>query len=125
MTINGTTSLLLQDSIPSSAKKDDFIYLDPPYHPVSSTANFTSYTNSGFSDNDQSELAKIFVALNDRRCKVLLSNSETTFIRRLYSNFSDYIKEVNVSRAINCKASRRIGHKELLISNYSDYGCNG
>lgn len=102
-----------------NAKKDDFIYLDPPYHPMSSTANFTGYTDSGFGDNDQLELAKIFVGLNDRGCKVLLSNSDTSFIRRLYSDFSDYIKEVNVSRSINCKASRRIGHKELLISNYS------
>jgi DNA adenine methylase len=102
-----------------NAKKDDFIYLDSPYHPLSSTANFTGYTDYGFGNNDQLELAKIFVGLNDRGCKVLLSNSDTPFIRRLYSDFSDNIKEVNVSRAINCKASRRIGHKELLISNYS------
>jgi DNA adenine methylase len=102
-----------------NAEKGDFIYLDPPYHPVSSTANFTGYTDYGFSNNDQSELVKIFVALNDRGCKVILSNSDTPFIRRLYSNFSDYIKEVDVSRSINCKASRRLGHRELLISNYS------
>lgn len=102
-----------------NAKKGDFIYLDPPYHPMSSTANFTGYTHSGFGDNDQLELSKIFVGLNDRGCKVLLSNSGTSFIRTLYSDFSDHIKEVNVSRAINCKASRRIGHKELLISNYA------
>jgi DNA adenine methylase len=102
-----------------NAKKGDFIYLDPPYHPTSSTANFTGYTESGFGDNEQLELAKTFVELNDRGCKVILSNSDTPFIRRLYSEFSDYFKEVNVSRAINCKASRRIGHKELLISNYS------
>jgi len=108
-----------------NAKKDDFIYLDPPYHPMSSTANFTSYTNYGFGNNDQLALVKIFVALNDRGCKVLLSNSDTSFIRKLYSDFSDYFKEVNVSRAINSKASRRMGHKELLISNYSDCGCNG
>jgi DNA adenine methylase len=103
------------------AEKDDFIYLDPPYHPVSSTANFTGYTNSGFDDNDQFELAKIFIALNDRGCKVVLSNSDTPVVRGLYSNFSDYIREVDVSRAINSKASRRLGHKELLISNYPTY----
>ena len=103
----------------SIAEKGDFIYLDPPYHPISSTANFTGYTDYGFDDDDQSELAKIFVALNERKCKVLLSNSNTSFIRGLYSEFSDHIKEVSVSRAINCKASRRLGHKELLISNYS------
>jgi DNA adenine methylase len=101
------------------AEEDDFIYLDPPYHPTSSTANFTSYTDYGFGDNDQSELSKIFAELNDKKCKVLLSNSDTPLIRKLYSDFSGHIKEVNVSRVINCKASKRLGHKELLISNYS------
>jgi DNA adenine methylase len=101
------------------AEKDDFIYLDPPYHPTSPTANFTGYSNYGFGDNDQLQLAKLFVELNDRKCNVLLSNSDTPLIRKLYSDFSSHIKEVNVSRVINCKASRRLGHKELLISNYS------
>jgi DNA adenine methylase len=100
-------------------EKDDFIYLDPPYHPTSATANFTGYSNYGFGDNDQLELSKIFAELNYKKCKALLSNSDTPFIRKLYSDFSGYIKEVNVSRVINSKASRRLGHKELLISNYS------
>jgi DNA adenine methylase len=101
------------------AEKDDFIYLDPPYHPTSRTANFTSYSDSGFGDDDQLELSEIFAELNDKKCKVLLSNSDTPLIRKLYSDFSSRIKEVNVSRVINCKASRRLGHKELLISNYA------
>jgi DNA adenine methylase len=101
------------------ANQDDFIYLDPPYHPISPTSNFTGYTDYGFDDSDQSELAKIFVELDCKKCKVLLSNSDTRFIRNLYSDFSIHIREVNVLRAINCKASKRIGHKELLISNYS------
>lgn len=102
-----------------NAGEDDFIYLDPPYHPTSSTANFTGYTDYGFGDSDQVRLSKIFVELNNRKCKVLLSNSDTPFIRSLYSDFSKYIREVSVMRAINCKASKRAGHKELLISNYS------
>ncbi len=101
------------------AEKDDFIYLDPPYHPTSPTANFTGYSDNGFGDNDQLQLAKLFVELNNRKCNVLLSNSDTPLIRKLYSDFSSRIKEVNVSRVINCKASRRSGHKELLISNYA------
>jgi DNA adenine methylase len=101
------------------AEKHDFIYLDPPYHPMSTTSNFTGYTHYGFDDKNQADLARIFVKLNDKKCKVLLSNSDTPFIRRLYSDFSEYIKEINVSRAINSKASKRLGHKELLISNYS------
>jgi DNA adenine methylase len=49
-----------------NAKEGDFIYLDPPYNPISSTAYFTRYTNSGFSDRDQKELADVFRELNDR-----------------------------------------------------------
>ena len=100
-----------------NARQGDFVYLDPPYNPVSVTASFTSYTNSGFTNTDQKELRDVFRELNDRKCKVLLSNSDTKFIRELYSDFTQ-IKEINVSRAINCKASKRTGHKELLISNY-------
>ena len=77
----------------------------------------SAYTPNGFGDNDQVQLADVFRKLSDRGCFVLLSNSDTPFIRELYSDFS--IKEVDVQRAINCKGSKRAGHKELLISNYS------
>ena len=98
------------------AEEDDFIYLDPPYNPTSSTASFTDYTNTGFNDNDQKELADIFKKLDDRKCKVLLSNSDTPLIRKLYCDFT--IQDVQALRAINCKGSKRVGHKELLIRNY-------
>ena len=71
-----------------NAREGDFIYLDPPYNPASSTASFTSYTNSGFTDTDQKELRDVFTELMDRKCKVLLSNSDTKFIRKLYSEFA-------------------------------------
>jgi DNA adenine methylase len=100
-------------------KEGDFIYLDPPYNPVSSTAYFTKYTNSGFNYKDQEELAAIFRKLDERKCKVLLSNSDTKFIKELYSDFAKYIVEVDVVRSINCNASKRAGHKELIIRNYS------
>ncbi|MGD1835630.1 MAG: DNA adenine methylase [Nitrososphaeraceae archaeon] len=102
------------------AKEDDFVYLDPPYKPTSITANFTSYTNNGFTDNDQKDLAKIFKDLANRKCKVLLSNSNTPYILDLYNEFSDNIKLVAVSRLINSKSSYRLGYKELLISNYTN-----
>jgi DNA adenine methylase len=101
------------------ADTDDFVYLDPPYDPVSSTSNFTAYTHQGFGDEDQLNLKKMFMELNHKNCKVLLSNLDTPLIRKLYSNFSSHFKEVNVSRAINCKASKRVGHRELLICNYT------
>jgi DNA adenine methylase len=99
-----------------NAQKGDFIYLDPPYQPLNYTSYFTAYTMDGFDDRDQSQLANVFRKLNSRGCLLLLSNSDTPIIRALYSDFS--IKEVKAQRAINCKGSKRTGHKELLISNY-------
>src|SRR5919107_448023 len=101
-----------------NVKGNDLVYLDPPYNPTSSTANFTYYTDYGFDNKDQEDLANIFGRLNDRKCKVLLSNSDTPFIRKLYHDFSKYTKEIDTLRSINCKGSKRVGHKELLIRNY-------
>ncbi|HEX5976867.1 MAG TPA: DNA adenine methylase, partial [Nitrososphaeraceae archaeon] len=102
-----------------NAKEGDFIYLDPPYKPSSSTAYFTSYIDRGFTDKDQSDIANIFAELTRRKCKVMLSNSNTPLIRELYSKLAQDIKEVKAIRAINSKGSGRIGHTDLIIRNYS------
>ena len=99
-------------------QEKDFIYLDPPYYPVSITSNFTSYTNNRFTNTDQEELAEIFKKLTDRGCQVLLSNSDSEYIRQLYSEFKENIIAVTVQRAINSKASKRKDHTELIIRNY-------
>ncbi len=99
-----------------NASEDDFIYLDPPYSPLSSTANFTGYTNIGFSNEDQQQLAIIFKNLDQRGCRILLSNSNTPTIRKLYREYK--ATEIQANRAINSKASKRTGHTELLIHNY-------
>ena len=101
-----------------NAQEGDFIYLDPPYYPLSLTANFTSYTNNGFTNKDQEDLASIFKKLSDRGCQILLSNSDSDYVRELYSEFKENIIEVKVQRAINSKASNRKGHTELIIRNY-------
>lgn len=101
------------------ADKDDFVYLDPPFHPISNTANFTSYTNNGFTLEDQKDLAVVFKELTRRGCKLLLSNSNTEEIRRLYSDYSHFTEIASANRSINAIGSRRMGHKELLIRNYS------
>jgi len=106
-----------------SAEEGDFIYLDPPYDPLSGTAYFTHYTHNGFTAQDQMKLAKVFATLNERKCKVLLSNSDTQLVRNLYKDFAKYTKELSVLRSINSKASRRMGHKELLIRNYDYNTC--
>jgi DNA adenine methylase Dam len=96
------------------AQKGDFIYLDPPYDGEDS---FTSYTPEGFDSEDQVQLATVFRKLSDRGYFVLLSNSDTPFIRELYSGFT--IKEVNTRKIIDCKGDERTGQKELIISNYA------
>ncbi len=97
----------------SRCGRGDFIYLDPPYQPVSKTSSFTDYTPSGFSEKDQVELAEQFAKLVDRGCTVLLSNSETALTRRLYQDFE--IRKVTVNRPINSVGTGRRGYKELIV----------
>jgi DNA adenine methylase len=108
-----------EDILLRNSREGDFIYLDPPYDPLSDTAYFTQYTHRGFTVQDQKKLAEIFVILSERKCKVLLSNSNTLLVKKLYKHIAKHIKELRVLRSINSKASKRIGHKELLIRNYS------
>jgi len=96
----------------------DFVYLDPPYQPVSATANFTSYTDSDFDYGEQKRLYAKFKALDKKGVKVLLSNSKSKEILHLFKEFSDGIVEINVNRFINSVSQRRTGHLELLIKNY-------
>lgn len=98
------------------AGKEDFVYFDPPYQPVSATANFTGYTNSGFSFHDQVTLGEWFRELDKRGCRVLLSNSDVEKVREIYAGYG--LQEVEALRAISCKADRRKGHTELIVSNY-------
>lgn len=98
------------------AKKGDFIYIDPPYYPISKTSSFTSYTKGNFSENEQLHLKKVVDKLNDRGCKVLVSNSYCKFITELYGDY--IINQVNAKRAINCNGSKRGKINEVLIMNY-------
>lgn len=99
-----------------NAESGDFIYFDPPYHPLSITSNFTSYSNGGFTKKDQIKLRDVFKDLHKRNCFVMLSNSDTEFIREIYEEFTQ--KTVSAARSINCKAAGRGKINELLIMNY-------
>lgn len=119
--LNNTNTILEISDYKTSLEKtqsDDFIYLDPPYFPVSRTSNFTSYTNNGFTDKDQIDLFKIFKRLSNKGCKVLLSNSDSDFIRDLYSEFKENTVTVKAQRSINSDATKRNEHTELIIRNY-------
>lgn len=101
------------------AKKGDFIYFDPPYYPVSKTSSFTSYTSEAFLEKEQTELRDTFVELGKRGCFVMLSNSDTLFINKIYSDINSVrITKVEASRAINSDASKRGKITEVLITNY-------
>lgn len=97
------------------AEKGDFVYLDPPYVPISNSANFTSYTKENFGKEDQIKLYNAFKILDERGCKVMLSNSYSDFILNLYNDFQ--INILKAKRAINSNANKRGEIKEVLILN--------
>jgi DNA adenine methylase len=103
----------------NKAIKGDFVYFDPPYYPINKTSQFTSYTSQGFLEKEQIELKDTFVKLRKRGCYLMLSNSDTKFIKDLYSNIKGVnINEVFAGRAINSDATKRGKIKEVLITNY-------
>ncbi|MEZ2238942.1 DNA adenine methylase [Microcoleus sp.] len=100
------------------AKKGDFVYLDPPYDPVSETASFTGYDVNGFNRDEQERLKKVFDDLTQRGCKVMMSNSCTDFILDLYKDYQDTVKKVRATRSINSNALKRGMVDEVLVLNY-------
>ncbi len=94
----------------------DFVYFDPPYHPISVTSSFTRYNRYGFTAQDQERLAVVFRTLAKRGVPVMLSNSDCSFIRRIYAEFR--MHGIQAARAINSKAGRRGKIPELLITSY-------
>ena len=100
------------------AKKGDLVYFDPPYQPVSDTANFTSYTNKDFTDKDLERLADLCNKLDSKGCKVLLSNSDSKQVSDMFSAKPWKVNKIQANRSINSNSSKRTGHFELLIKNY-------
>jgi DNA adenine methylase len=98
-----------------TAKKGDFIYLDPPYPPLNGTSNFTHYTKERFYEEDQVKLAESACRLAKLGCLLMISNADTPVIRKLYERWN--IARLHVTRWITCKAQK---HKvdELVITNY-------
>lgn len=102
-----------------------FVYFDPPYRPLSITSGFTSYTKEDFSDENQKELANYFKELDEKKAKLMLSNSnpkntnrDDNFFEEIYKGFN--IKEISAKRMINANAKGRGEISELLITNYEE-----
>jgi len=106
------------EQVQQYAQSGDLIYFDPPYDPLNKTLNFTSYTSKGFNGNDQRRLGSIFRELNDRKCLLMLSNSDTPLIREIYEDFNLFT--INARRAINSNPNGRGEIVELLITNFTN-----
>jgi DNA adenine methylase len=97
-------------------QKGDFVYLDPPYPPLNSTSNFTQYTAEDFTKEDHKELALFSRELTRKGCHVLISNSDTEYIRSLFKD-DFHIFELEVTRLIRADG-HRYKVKEIAITNY-------
>lgn len=105
------------------ADQKTFVYFDPPYRPLIENNSFVSYDKSGFNDDDQKQLAKSFVDLNQKGCLLMLSNSDPkntnqddNFFDDLYQGFE--IERVYAKRMINCQATKRGDITEIVVRNY-------
>ncbi len=88
------------------------VYFDPPYLPLSHTANFSDYATGGFNYDDQVRLRDLAVSLANRGARVIVSNHDTPKARELYS--SAQITSINVGRTISAKGTSRKSVKEVL-----------
>ena len=93
-----------------------FVYLDPPYDPVSVSSSFTNYSKLGFSREDQVSLRDFCKELDKRNINFMLSNSATEFIKELYKDFD--VSIVKARRFINSKGNGRGFIEEVVIRNY-------
>lgn len=96
-------------------RKGAFVYLDPPYMPLSTSSSFTGYTENGFDENKQRELKEECDKLDKKGIKILQSNSDCEFIRELYKDYN--IKTIKAKRSINSKGNSRGEINEVLIYN--------
>lgn len=102
----------------------NFIYLDPPYRPLSGSNNFNQYSKSGFNDKEQEELKTFCDRLSSRDCHWMLSNSDsfyldgTSYFESLYKGY--YLNKVLAPRFINAHADKREKQSEVLITNYDN-----
>lgn len=105
------------DAVLDQARSDrDFVYFDPPYHPISSTSQFTAYSRYSFHPADQIRLRDTFAQLAQRGVNVMLSNSDCPFVRELYQGFK--IHPIVAARSINSNPQRRGKITEVLVTSY-------
>lgn len=107
------------EGVLDNARPGDFIYFDPPYFPVSKTANFTDFTQNSFGVRDHERLARTFDELARMGCLVMLSNSDMPFVREMYAKYSQGIIPLTANRSINSRGDRRGPVGELIVCSWT------
>ncbi len=97
------------------AERDDFIFLDPPYMPISNYADFRRYTKEQFCEQDQRNLADIVHKLAHNGCKIMLTNSNHPLVKELYGDYM--IKVIQTKRNINSHGDKRKG-EDVIVTTY-------
>jgi DNA adenine methylase len=113
---NVIIKLMSFEKVIDLSKKGDFVYFDPPYYPLKNKESFTTYTKNAFLDKEQKILAEVFKKLDKKGCSLMLSNSDTKFIKDLYSSYN--INFVQAKRMINCNSDKRGKINEVVVTNY-------
>jgi len=103
------------EQICKNVEKNDFVYFDSPYIPESISANFSSYTMFGFTNEDHKRLSVLYKKLDSLGAKIMLSNNDVPLVYDLYSEYNIY--SFPAKRLINRNANNRTG-REVIITNY-------
>lgn len=106
-----------QETLDKWAEPGDFVFLDPPYFPISQYSDFKRYTKKFFYEEDQVQLAARFRALADKGVYMLLTNSNAPLIRELYGDFSYEVASTN--RNINSKGAGRTNGQDLIVAGHN------
>lgn len=111
-----TIKIMSFEKVLNFAKSQDFIYFDPPYYPLKNKKSFTAYAKDRFLEKEQELLSEVFKKLDEKGCSVMLSNSDTKFIKNLYPEYT--INFVQATRMINCNGAKRGKINEIVVTNY-------
>lgn len=103
------------DILNEYAEKDDFIFLDPPYIPISDNSDFKRYTKEQFYEQDHRNLAKMVYKLDSKGCKIMLTNSNHPLVKELYGDYK--IEVIQTKRNINSRGDRRKG-EDVIVTTY-------
>ncbi|MFQ4144158.1 DNA adenine methylase [Chlorogloeopsis sp. ULAP02] len=106
------------DVLHCAISNDDFVFFDPPYHPISNTSYFTAYSRNCFSEKDQERLRDTCAELANRGVKVMVCNSDSEFIKKIYTKIGFNIHRIEAARSINSNTKKRGIIYELLITSY-------